>query len=144
MGFDLLSDVVSQGETLLNARIIDEGHSLELPLAAFDGAPFLLAIQELEKEWQTILSEFPPLIDTGEQKQWLNQLVRRCEAKVITLQLTQDRLKMIRQRAQKRAPADAAPSPVITHYSSLIDQYNVQLVKAQLLYELALKRRNIL
>ncbi|WP_157816186.1 hypothetical protein [Spirosoma pollinicola] len=144
VGFDLLSGIVAQGEKLLSARIIDEGQSLKLPLEAFDGTPFLKAIQELESEWQAILSEFPPatLSNRSERKQWISQQVRRYEVKMITLQLTLDRLKEIRQRARDMAPAASGSSSVITHYSALIDRYEGQLIKAQLLYELALKRMN--
>jgi hypothetical protein len=146
VGFDLLSDIVTQGEQLLSACIVDEDHSLTLPLDAFDGMPFLAAIQELEKEWQAILSEFPPstLIDSSEPKRWISQQVGRCEVKMIHLQLTMDRLKQIRQRAQDLAPPGSTPSRVLQHYSSLIDRYQAQLIKAQLLHQLALKRMNAL
>jgi|GEM_PF-237684 len=56
-GFDLLTYMDANGQTLVKARIVDEGNSLYLPLKAVDGMPTAPIVQELEKNWRQILDE---------------------------------------------------------------------------------------
>ncbi|SOD82260.1 hypothetical protein [Spirosoma fluviale] len=54
---DALSSVASRGNQLIKAEIIDEDHRISLPVDAFDGSFFSPVINELESEWQFLLSE---------------------------------------------------------------------------------------
>lgn len=57
MGFDVLSSLSSSGEQIIKAEIIDKDERLQLPPEAFDGALFSAPIQELQSEWNAILSQ---------------------------------------------------------------------------------------
>lgn len=59
VGFDVLSSIVSQGSTLLEANLIEGGTVTPLPLDAFDGTSYVNAIQGLEQEWLLAL-KLPP------------------------------------------------------------------------------------
>lgn len=59
IGFDVLSTIVSQGSTLLEANLIEGGIITPLPLDAFDGTSYVNAIQNLEQEWLLALT-YPP------------------------------------------------------------------------------------
>lgn len=61
-GFDLevcmesVSRMVQQGWSLHSIKLIDtDGRSLFLPTEAFDGQSLFYPIQQLQKEWETIL-----------------------------------------------------------------------------------------
>ncbi len=54
--FDFLSSLVARGDTLLMAYMVEDNKRIDLPLDAFDGSPFLEAMQYLQQEWQSILA----------------------------------------------------------------------------------------
>lgn len=56
-GFDLLTYLDANGQTLVKARIVDEGSSIYLPLKAVDGTPTAPIVQELDKNWRQLLDE---------------------------------------------------------------------------------------
>lgn len=65
-GFDLLTYMDANGQTLVKARIVDEGGWSSLPLKAADGTPTAPVVQELDKNWRQILDEsatLPPASD---------------------------------------------------------------------------------
>lgn len=56
-GFDLLTYMDANGQTLVKARIVDEGNSIYLPLKAVGETPTAPIVQELDKNWRQILDE---------------------------------------------------------------------------------------
>lgn len=54
--FELVSQLKAKNQQIQQAYIIDKGQRIELPLEAFDGAPFAAPIQNLQREWEAILS----------------------------------------------------------------------------------------
>ena len=57
IGLDVVSLIAGRGNQLLEAVLIDQGTTMPLPLEVFDGQSFSEPIQQLEREWQLILSE---------------------------------------------------------------------------------------
>ena len=53
---DVLSNLSSAGRTIRYARVVDNGHHINLPLDAFDGKTMSSPIRELESEWQQLLA----------------------------------------------------------------------------------------
>lgn len=53
---DVLSRLSSTGRTIRYARLIDNGHHLNLPPDAFDGKAMSSSIRQLECEWQQLLA----------------------------------------------------------------------------------------
>ncbi len=146
VGFDLLNDVVAKGHTLVKAHLVDKNQITVLPLDAFDGTSFLTDIQELELEWQSLLQEPLPLSpsDHDELIQWTQLRVEHYENRVTNLNRTLNRLKQIRQRNQDRTPLKPTQLALDTHYGLLINGYEVQLIKAHLIYNAMLKRLGLL
>ncbi|GAB4039480.1 hypothetical protein [Spirosoma jeollabukense] len=54
--FELVSQLKATNQQIHRAYIIDKGQRIDLPLEAFDGRPFAVPMQELQREWETILS----------------------------------------------------------------------------------------
>ncbi|CAN5203210.1 hypothetical protein BH09BAC4_BH09BAC4_46800 [soil metagenome] len=54
--FELVSQLKATNQQIQQAYIIDKGQRIELPLEAFDGGPFAAPIQNLQREWEAILS----------------------------------------------------------------------------------------
>jgi len=52
---DVMSSLSARGKRLIKAEILDNGHSMPLPVDGFDGKPFSTPIKQLEKEWQQLL-----------------------------------------------------------------------------------------
>ncbi len=139
VGFDLLNDIVAKGQTLVKARLIDNEISTLLPLDAFDGTSFLTAIQELEKEWQSLLAD--PISSTHDELiQWMQRRVWQYEKRIVSLDTTLSRLKKIRLRALEYTLTKPTQSEVINHYTTLINNVDVRLIKAHLIHNELLKR----
>ena len=146
VGFDLLNDIVAKGHTLVKAHLVDDDHSTVLPLDAFDGTSFLVAIQELEQEWQSLLQEpqTVPAPDHTELTHWTELRVQLYEKRITNLNWTLGRLKQIQQRDQDRTSFKPTQSGLEVHYSSLINRYEVQLIKAHLIHNVMLERLSLL
>lgn len=55
--FDFLSSIVAEGNTLVDAYILEGSSRMELPVAAFDGVPLSEVIRALQQEWEAVLSQ---------------------------------------------------------------------------------------
>lgn len=55
--FELLSRLKASNSRIQRAFIFDKGQRIDLPLDAFDGQPFIGPIQQLQQEWEAILSK---------------------------------------------------------------------------------------
>ena len=74
--FDFLNTIVKLGDTLISARIADQGSVIQLPVEAFDGHPVGDLITALQQEWERILKQplrqpSLPSIDDELYKRWL-------------------------------------------------------------------------
>ncbi|GAB3741175.1 hypothetical protein GCM10028816_49440 [Spirosoma lituiforme] len=52
---EVLNNLSSRGKTVLHARLIDNGHHIDLPVDAFDGNTLSSPIYQLENEWKQLL-----------------------------------------------------------------------------------------
>ncbi|MFD2935223.1 hypothetical protein [Spirosoma flavum] len=55
--FDLLNAIVSEGDQLIEAELLDRDERTLLPIEAFDGESCIMPIKQLEKQWEQILSK---------------------------------------------------------------------------------------
>lgn len=142
IAFEFLSDIVAKGSTLLQAYIIDEGKRTELPLPIFDGGPFMVAMQELENEWQTLLNE--PALSTPSQKSLLVPLIQQraqqYETKIASYEKLIKRLKQLLVRTQENFSTGPIKSQVISQYEAMINKNQVWLIKAQISHQVILNR----
>lgn len=75
--FELLTQLVSDDWTLLQAAITDGYDRITVPVEAFDGQPIQVHIHALQQQWNQILSDKPVLSDqlgTPQFKNWYRQL----------------------------------------------------------------------
>jgi len=56
LAFDVVSLLAARGNTIIKAEVIHNNECTKLPVNAFDGTHFSAVIQQLESEWQLILS----------------------------------------------------------------------------------------
>ncbi len=125
-GLDFLSSLVAKGETLVKASIIDDGQTIDLPIAAFDGVPYSAFIGELETEWEVILKK--PLLTSlaGREIAEHNQaLLAQCETKIAQLELLITRIDELRQRAKIYQGMGAH---LREQYQSISNRYHRQLI----------------
>ncbi|GAB3939798.1 hypothetical protein GCM10028805_00750 [Spirosoma harenae] len=54
-GFDVLNYIVQQGDQLIQAKFLDNGKPINLPIDAFDGNACIPAINNLMADWQQLL-----------------------------------------------------------------------------------------
>lgn len=142
VAFEFLTDIVAKGSTLLDAYIIDEGKRTELPLRVFDGGQFLTAMQELERDWQTLLNE--PVLSTSVQESLLIPLIQRrarqYEKKIASYKKLISHLEQLLVRAQGNFATGPMKSRIISQYKSMIRKNQGWLIKAQLSYQIILDR----
>lgn len=143
VAFDILSRITATGDSLTQASILDQGHLTHLPIDAFDGSIFLAPIQDLESQWQAILDESPGSTAPNfpELLQWTRRQVQQYERHISTLENMISRFRQLRQRAEDYAPpSQLTTSGVVDHFASMINRYESQRDKAQILHEAALER----
>ncbi len=134
-GFDLLNNVVAMGHSLVTARILDQGNQTDLPTHAFDGVSFSASLQELEREWSTILNE---LIAPTETTQARIGLARRqlevYKTRIISYELSATKHTSLLERVQimQEVNPGARNLRLIRHYEVILDQYRTQLNNAYL------------
>lgn len=124
-GLDVLSTLVAQGNTLVEVRLYEEGHSTTLPAEAFDGKPVSLALQELENQWHTLLSE-PILSSSANDKShldWAWQLVEFYELRVTHYELMLTRLAWLLQDTHVSKLPTLAKSVLVDKYTRTIQGY---------------------
>jgi hypothetical protein len=142
VGFDFLNTVVAGGETLIKVLLIENGKESELPLEVFDGFPCLEPIQQLENEWEYLLSQ--PVRSISIIDQELIDLTRKrmhqCEANVSSQKLVISRFKTLLIRAEAGIRDQSIKSRLILHYKLEIDRYEQQMAKSQLYQKLVARR----
>jgi hypothetical protein len=147
LAFDLLSQIVARGDTLVLAYVEEDDQITQLPLDAFDGTPFLDAIGKLEQEWLSVLSHAPEcgLPDYGSHQElieWLQKRIDHYEKQMATIESIINRFKQLHCLAENCKLHDPGPSPVSNHFASLLGKYEEQLRKIFQSHQLALVRIN--
>ena len=55
VGFDVLTNILANGDSLLTAELIDKGQITRLPIEAFDGEKLSVPLKAMKREWQESL-----------------------------------------------------------------------------------------
>ncbi len=134
-GFDFLNTVVTMGDTLLNVRLMDGDTETELPLDVFDGTAFREPMQELENEWQTLLSE-PARSAVTFDKTWLIDLNRQriglCDASIHSQQTMIHRLFKLIEQNEAKGAASLNRAAFTQRYQAQLTTYQAQVQKLKL------------
>ncbi|QHV93822.1 hypothetical protein [Spirosoma endbachense] len=143
--FDFLNQIVVRGDTLLQACTEEDGQLTQLPLDAFDGIPFLRAIENLKQEWLSVLDHAPesglPVYGILQELiEWLKKQIDHYEKQMAIIESTIRHFKQLRCRAESCKPHDLNFSPVSDHFVSLLNNYEEQLRKVSLSHQQALNR----
>lgn len=136
--FDVLNQIVAQGHALMKASIVDENKATSLPLEVFQGVSFLKAMQELEQEWQSILTAPADSQPSFHQEriQRLQQQVQRYEQQLARIETMIIRLSGLRQRADDLVRF-LDKGAVGNHFASLLEKKQTQRLQVRLLQQCA-------
>ena len=55
IALEVLNKLITAGEPILDAQLVDGMKAVTLPLEAFDGQPLRGPLQQLQAEWEAIL-----------------------------------------------------------------------------------------
>lgn len=141
--FDFLNRVVSRGDTLLDAHLVDRGSRIDLPLAAFDGIPISPGIQALQQEWQAILNEprqEATWVRQEEIIELIRQRIRQCEVNIGTHERMIDWFSQWLQRTQDGCTSEVLEDTLVRYYESSLNHHHQQLKKAKFRHELVTSR----
>lgn len=123
--FDLLSNFVNTGLTLLDASVNDGDATIKLPVDSFDGQSLSLPILNLQKEWETILAKNPkrtPHQNNGQFKEWDQKLIlyyeKQIERVCKNMFFNRKAILVATQRHQTK-PSQAQ----LSHYDSMQKKY---------------------
>lgn len=140
---DLLSTITAQGDTIIEAHVIDEGTRTELPPEAFDGHPFFESLQELEVEWQTVLNEpvCSALLSNNYQVEVTRQRLKLYEDRIAQLTRIIDKFEQFRRRTTD-APTHDEPGKdkLIRHYDTMLNTYRKYMDRARVGQQVAQKK----
>ena len=144
VAFDFLSTIVARGDTLLSAYILDNNERTDLPIDVFDGAPFLEAMQDMEKDWQALLSAPPQPEQSPNQHiiQFIQQRVRQYETRIANEKLMISRLEQLLLRSNEGFSSGHIRSRLIREYEAMISRCQIQLIKTKVCHRLAIERLN--
>ncbi|CAN5196636.1 hypothetical protein BH09BAC4_BH09BAC4_46060 [soil metagenome] len=142
--WDLLSNLVAQGNTLLTAYVIEDDVRTNLPLAAFDGFPLSADVQALQTEWRTILST-PRSANSIHKEELIaltRQRVHHAERTVIAQERMIDYFGKWLERTQKRSISEPKRSQLVHQYEMQLAKHQVQLGRAHFYSSLVTDRLN--
>lgn len=136
-GLDLLNFVFKQGDTLLNAHVVDEYSAIELPVEAFDGVSFSGPMNSLEQEWKTLLRKKVIKVPCVDRKliELALRRVHNCEQRIAGQTAMIDRLEALTKRTEEILFLEPGRSRLINHYQSQITVYRQQVVLSQASHE---------
>ena len=149
--FDFLDEVVSQGDTLLTAYMLDQlerNKRMDLPLEAFDGIPSSIAIKELQEEWQAILTD-PEPHEKGPAHdeatiQLIRQRLRQYQMRIATSERMVNCFTKLLQRLQATSSLGPTRDGLMHQYKTILERSEKQLVKAQFRSNVVTHRLNLL
>jgi len=126
-----LNYLINSGENVIQAYLIDQRQRLELPLAAFDGQPFLAPLQELERQWQFILGG-PQSVDSIHTRYML-ELTRKklllYESRKEEYEQISDYINQLNQRALTHLPEGIVKQRQLNRYATLIARNEATLAR---------------
>ena len=130
---DFLNLLAHRGEAIVSAHLIDEFGIIEIPLEAFDGNSFANPMQQLEHEWQQILSKPVelPAVCTHWLQDLINQLVSKDKLYVTYLEEIIDRIKQKLQQVQSGDFIEPYRSKLLNQYQASLRFYQQHLAKRQ-------------
>lgn len=141
MVFEFLSSIVAEGDTLLDAYVVDKNEKKQLPIQAFDGAPFLMAMTGLEQEWKAILKpEDTPSPINYELIHLTEWRVRLSENRLAIHTDTIDQLKELLERTQQILLPGGRKDYLINRYQALIHSKQLELIQAQVCHRFIVER----
>lgn len=130
---DLLSRITMLGDTLVRTQLIDEGNQMELPIDAFDGAPFSESMQQLETQWQEVLNE--PVRAVLSDNTWQVELTRHqidlYEIRIEEFGRLIGKFEGFRQRADAITHGEPWQGRLIRHYDSSLITYRGYIDRAK-------------
>ncbi|MVM37141.1 hypothetical protein GO730_04895 [Spirosoma sp. HMF3257] len=139
--FDFLSSIVSKGETLLEAYIIDEegGHT-PLPVAAFDGQPFSETILELQREWLLALQVSGSSLISDECRKLRLKRMNLLKASLVDSQRMLCSLDKLYKRTEERFTIGSAKTYMLQRYSIMITREKAFFHQLRVYHQLAFMR----
>ena len=120
--FDLLSNYVAGGLTLLEASVGDDGPLSKLPVDGFDGQLISPHLQNLQKEWEEVLAKRPKRTKnpaSSPLQEWDRQLILYYEKQIERV----CRNLVCNRNAQKKAMQRRYSSAGLGHYELMQEKY---------------------
>ncbi|QJW90629.1 hypothetical protein HNV11_15175 [Spirosoma taeanense] len=130
---DLLSSIVSSGDTLIKVGIIENNSCTDLPSQVFDGERFSTAMQQLEQEWQSILTR-PHRSSQNNEQELINltrQRIVQFDSKIQIYTRTIQAFDRLIQRAEEHFLASPRKYKFVNYYERMISRYQRFVVEAQ-------------
>ena len=133
--FDVLNTISSRGDQILKAEIIDNDQRTVLPAEAFDGIGGRCsdAIQELEREWQEILSQPVDLRSVINERlvNLVRNQIRHQNERVARLERVIGKIEQRLQQVERSYGIDGRSINLLSRNQMSLQQYQHQLDLAQ-------------
>ncbi|MGM9510755.1 hypothetical protein ACS5NO_23675 [Larkinella sp. GY13] len=120
--FDLLSNFVAGGLTLLEASVSDGGPLSKLPVDGFDGQIISPHLQNLQKEWEIVLADWPPFTKKPANtplQEWDRRLIHYYEKQIERV----CRNLVCNRNAQNKALQGKYAGAGLNHYEHMHEKY---------------------
>ena len=142
MAFEFLSRLVAEGETLIDAYIVDKEKRQSLSLEAFDGMSFLPVMNELEKEWQSALNRPTAVPPVGDQSliELTQRRVQLYEKRVGIYENMITSLTELLHHTEDRCFSESRKEHLIRQYEAMIYRNQLELIQAQVCLKYVVQR----
>lgn len=121
--FAFLDLIVSNGDTLVKANLVDQGSRLNLPVDAFDGESVCTHLVLLKEEWERILAQPIKHLEKPLVTHELHQRLRTvCKTREEDLRRKLDMMQHLWQTAQENLSASHRKQQLVRHYQLIINQ----------------------
>ncbi|CCH51849.1 hypothetical protein BN8_00802 [Fibrisoma limi BUZ 3] len=143
VALDVLTTIVSFGDTILDAQVEEDDSAIQLPCEVFDGESMSVHIQQLEQEWQAILSE-PFRSPKTDGKEELLSLTRRrvtlYETRINLLNQASSTFESLIRQTEEALPEGIRKNQLLDRYRSTLSRHQRLVKRSKVDYMYLLER----
>ncbi|GAB3755843.1 hypothetical protein [Spirosoma pomorum] len=130
-GLDMVTRLGESGKLLGEVSIVDDTSRISLPVSLFDGTSFTPLLQQLQTQWQQILTR--PLAGSVSDTDWLRQRLAAGERQLARQHSMIARLETLRVSVGRLGGFDADKQALAQQYQAARTSCQTQLLMTMLL-----------
>ncbi len=131
--FDVINSISSRGDQIISVKVIDNEHSVSLPIEAFDGIPCSRIVRQLEDEWKQVLIQPVNLRSLSHQRliALTREQIKSQHTRIAQLTAAIEQLELWRQDVLSSTFTETHQMNVLSRTQMSVQMYQQHLANAQ-------------